>query len=168
MVWPYIKVCENRSRVMHRKYQSSRAHAIRQRLKLQLETLYDLKDLVGPRHRNTFFECDIATHALKTKTHLTIRLESGPIQASIKQAGELDRDRVRALNVLPPSQRHPQSTTFAPATTRQRDTYSDEEVLDDLTNNPRERPRRRSQTTSTLSHTKRIQYTIHHSFCQTH
>ena len=60
-------------------------------------TPYETKS--APRHRNTFFEHDIETHLRKSNNQLDnwIRINSGPIQASIKQAAIQARNSVRAI-----------------------------------------------------------------------
>jgi hypothetical protein len=99
-IWRHwFEVWDIRNKVIHGKDKSTRDLATRQRLKYQLEALYALQDAVCPHHRDKFFELDIETHLLKTNNQLDnwIRINSGPIHASIKQADELSRNSVRAI-----------------------------------------------------------------------
>ena len=99
-IWRHwLEVWETRNQVIHGKDESTREKATRQKLKFQLEELYSLKDAVCSHHRNKFFEHDIDTHLQKKNNQLSnwIRINSGPIQASVKQAAELNRNSVRAI-----------------------------------------------------------------------
>ena len=99
-IWRHwYEVWEIRNQVIHGKDKSTRHQARRQRLKFQLEKLCALRNNVCARHRNKFFEHDIETHLRKSNNQLDnwIRINSGPIQASIKQAKIQARNSVRAI-----------------------------------------------------------------------